>query len=69
VERIHQTHWQSNAILGMGKKGQPRLGRPSLRATAVVFNVRALGQLWRCAPQRARVPQSQPFGAALRCAT
>jgi hypothetical protein len=27
--------------------------RPSLRAIAVVYNVCALGQLWRCAPQRA----------------
>jgi len=33
---------------------QPQRDRPSLRANNVVYNVRALGQVWRCAPKRAR---------------
>jgi hypothetical protein len=37
----------------MVKKEQTRRERPSLRANNVVYNVCALGQLWRFAPKRA----------------
>jgi hypothetical protein len=49
-----QTIIYQPASIVLRKKKQPRSARPSLRDNNVVHNVRALRQLWRFAPKRAR---------------